>query len=503
MMRLLPWVGGRCPVSRAGGWRVGWVRVLLGAVMAGLGVSATAAGAGGAHPPVDVPPPAATSAPPAAAQAPRALLEPATNSPAAGLINDYVQRLIKAGASGWGAGTLTNPPSPGQITSSNLLTLRLQTSNQVFRVRQFQEQLEAARELRKMRDHRQSAALLIGILESDAPEEIKRPALFELALVAQQEGQLGRAQQIFSQYVKRYHDDPAVPEILLRQGILYREMGVGALALSKFYAVLSSALSLRLDQFEYYQRLVLLAQTEIAETYFNRGQFAEAAEFYARLLRLESPELNKERMHYRYLKSLAQLQQHETLVVQAQEYLQKFAGSADEAEVRFLLASSLKHLGRNREALQQVLALLEKQRRQAAKNPQNWAYWQQRTGNELANQLYQEGDYLNALEIYLSLLNLDPSPRWQGPVLYQIGLVYEHMKQPERARDYYQQVLALSAKLSDTPSPGLKALIEMAQWRIQFLQWRAQAENLLPTRSLPKGNASQTSPQPRSSPPPS
>lgn len=443
--------------------------------------------------------PAMTNARPAGAF--KRVPEITTNSPAAGLINDYVQRLVKAGVSGWGAGTLTNPPAPGQITSSNLLTLKLQTSNQVFRVRQFQEQLEAGRELRKMRDHRQAAALLIGILESDAPEEIKRPALFELALVAQQEGQLGRAQQIFSQYVKRYHDDPAVPEILLRQGILYREMGVGALALSKFYAVLSSALSLRLDQFEYYQRLVLLAQTEIAETYYGRGQYAEASEFYARLLRLDSPELNKERMHFRYLKSLAHLHQHETLVPQAQEYLQKYAGSADEAEVRFLLATSLKQLGRNREALQQTLALLEKQRRDAAKNPQNWAYWQQRTGNELANQLYQEGDYLNALEIYLSLLHLDSSPRWQGPVLYQIGLVYEHMKQPERARDYYQQVLALSSKLSDSPSPGLKALIEMAQWRIQFLQWRAQAENLLPTRSLPKGNASQPPPEPATATP--
>ncbi|WCJ58462.1 tetratricopeptide repeat protein [Fontisphaera persica] len=443
-----------------------------------------------------LPAPASTSAPPATLPGAKIAPEIATNSPAAGLINDYVQRLVKAGVSGWGAGTLTNPPSPGQITSSNLLTLKLQTSNQVFRVRQFQEQLEAARELRKMRDHRQAAALLIGILESEAPEEIKRPSLFELALVAQQEGQLGRAQQIFSQYVKRYHDDPAVPEILLRQGILYREMGVGALALSKFYAVLSSALSLRLDQFEYYQRLVLLAQTEIAETYFSRGQFAEAVEFYARLLRLDSPELNKERMHFRYLKCLSHLGQDEVLVPQAQDYLQKYAGSTDEAEVRFLLATSLKHLGRNREALQQVLALLEKQRRDAAKNPQNWAYWQQRTGNELANQLYQEGDYLNALEIYLSLLNLDASPRWQGPVLYQIGLVYEHMKQPERARDYYQQVLALSQKLNDAPSPGLKALIDMAQWRIQFLQWRAQAENLLPSRSLPKGNASQPPPAP-------
>ena len=45
-------------------------------------------------------------------------------------------------------------------------------------------------------------------------------------------------------------------------------------------------------------------------------------------------------------------------------------------------------MGRNQEALQQVLILLESQRGTAAANPESWAYWQKRAGNEIADQTH-------------------------------------------------------------------------------------------------------------------
>jgi tetratricopeptide (TPR) repeat protein len=80
------------------------------------------------------------------------------------------------------------------------------------------------------------------------------------------------------------------------------------------------------------------------------------------------------------------------------------------AEVRFLYASALKQMGRNRDAMQQVLKLLDAQQTTSQQNPESWIYWRQRAGNDIANQLYKEGDYLNALEIYLNLVGLDKSP---------------------------------------------------------------------------------------------
>ena len=146
-------------------------------------------------------------------------------------------------------------------------------------------------------------------------------------------------------------------------------------------------------------------------------------------------------------------------------------------EVRFLLASTLKKLGRNQEAMKQVLLLLQSQQDNVRKNPETWIYWQQRAGNDIANRLYKEGDFLNALQIYLSLAGLDHSPDWQFPVWYQSGLVYEQLQQPPRAIEMYQKILDRQKELTENNStPTLQSLIDMAKWRMDYLAWMQKAK---------------------------
>jgi tetratricopeptide (TPR) repeat protein len=127
--------------------------------------------------------------------------------------------------------------------------------------------------------------------------------------------------------------------------------------------------------------------------------------------------------------------------------------------------------------MEQVLALLESQQANAERNPQTWVYWQQRTGNEIANQLYKEGDYVNALEIYRSLAELNRSVAWQLPVWYQMGLVYERLQQPQKASETYARILERQQELdAGGQSPSLAVVIEMAKWRQDQLQWQVRAE---------------------------
>ncbi len=113
---------------------------------------------------------------------------------------------------------------------------------------------------------------------------------------------------------------------------------------------------------------------------------------------------------------------------------------------------------------------------------QGWRSWQQRAGNEIGNQLYAEGDYIGALAVYLSLLQLDDTHTWRFPLLYQIGLIHERLEQPQKASEAYAQIV--ETKMSDTEksSPSLKLIADMAQWRIDHLAWLARAE--LATHSL-------------------
>jgi len=364
-----------------------------------------------------------------------------------------------------------------QTATSNLLT-SLHQPRGPTPLAGFAAQLELARQLRRDKVPELAAARLEALLGNPrAPADIQHEALLELALIVHAAGQLARAQQIYSQYVQACPTAPNVPEVLLRQGLLYREMGAFTNALNKFFAVFSSALAVKLEQMDYYQRLVLQAQTEIAETQYLQGRYPEAAFDFARLLKLESPDLNRAQIRFKLIQCLAQLGRDTELAAQAEEFLARHAAQPEEPEVRYLRATALKRLGRNHEAMQQVMHLLESQQSAAAVKPETWSYWQQRTGNDIANQLYKEGDFQNALLIYQQLALLNDSPAWQMPVLYQVGLVLERLRQPGLAAENYDRVIARAAQLqTNAVSPNLAVLVDMAKWRKNYLAWQTNAD---------------------------
>lgn len=379
-----------------------------------------------------------------------------------------------------------DPPAPPElnvalrnskelIATSNLLSTPPPT--EADKRLEFQYKLDQGTRLKKEKDFDGAELAFAAVLESGAPEDLKRTALLELALLAQENQQLARAQQVFAQYITTYPDDPSVPEVLLRQGLLYRQMGATRLALTKFYAVMTTSLRLKLDKLDYYQRMVLQAQTEIADTYYLQGQYAEASDFLSRLLKLDSPRLNKAQVLYKLVRSLSSEGRNAEVVAHGESFIGQFPGSSDLPEIRFLLADSLKKLGRNREAMQQVLTLLESQQVASTNNPANWVYWQERTGNEIGNQLYKEGDYLNALEIYRNLSELNTNALWQIPVWYQMGLVYERLQQPEKAVETYGNILRREPEIAATDrTPSLDTVLDMARWRKDHLQWQLKAE---------------------------
>jgi tetratricopeptide (TPR) repeat protein len=126
--------------------------------------------------------------------------------------------------------------------------------------------------------------------------------------------------------------------------------------------------------------------------------------------------------------------------------------------------------------LRQVLIFLREQKDKTKDHPEVWAYWQQRVGNEIGNQLYKEGDYVNALEVYLDLAQIDPAPAWRLPVDYQVGITYERLLQPQKAVETYNEILTHETALCTNATPGLKGMLDMARWRIGFLAWQDKAE---------------------------
>jgi tetratricopeptide (TPR) repeat protein len=338
--------------------------------------------------------------------------------------------------------------------------------------RDFQKDLDFARDLRKNLAYKQAEKALGDLMGTNAPPEIHRQALLEMALMAEEQRDLPRAAQVFSQYIHRFADHTTIPEVYLRQGLIYREMGAHRMAVSRFYLVMSKSLQLKLDQMAYYKRLVLQAQTEIADTIFLDANYEEAARLYERMLKQEAPELNRAHVHFKLIRCLSALDRKPATIAEGETFLQKNPDAEEVPEVRFLLARIYKELGRNGDASRQVLALLETQQANQKAAPERWAHWRQRAGNDLANQFYRDGDYLNALTIYNAMADISADPEWRLPVLYQTGLIYERLQQTAKAAAVYDQIVAGAQTVDpETMGPSLKSVFEMAKWRKEHLEW--------------------------------
>jgi hypothetical protein len=57
-----------------------------------------------------------------------------------------------------------------------------------------------------------------------------------------------------------------------------------------------------------------------------------------------------------------------------------------------------------------------------------------------------------------------------------VGLVFERLSQPAKAIEYYANITAREKEVSGAASPSMKAVIEMANWRKDFLGWQLKTE---------------------------
>ena len=245
-------------------------------------------------------------------------------------------------------------------------------------------------------------------------------------------------------------------------------------------------------------------------------------------LKLGNSDLNEAQVRLKLVKAVFELKDWKGVLAEGQQCIEKAALSTQIAEVRFLMAEAHKKLGMHQEAIQQTLELLNTEQERASKDPDNWAYWQKRTGNKLANELYEQGDYLNALLIYETLFKLPGNAEWHSQAQYQIGLIYERMFQPDRASAAYTEIISRSTNAAPVPnnvaqssdtnstngtpsvqpssamlenkvasqslaqpvSSGLNLIREMAQWRLNNLRWDQNVNKEVQKIFLP--NASST-----------
>lgn len=373
---------------------------------------------------------------------------------------------------------ITNDLTFGRSTSGNV-TVKPKTDYSLSEDSAAAKKLGRISELRGEGDQwAEVARLLEEVKNSDAgvrmKTDVKRIATLELAGYAEKNGQPTTAIQYLAEYVERYSEDEIIPEILLRQAYLFRKMGAFDMAISKLHLVMTAALKNKADDLDYLKRVVLTAQTELGETYFINKHYKEAAEMFSRLLTDPDEELNVLVVRAKLIRSLARNSDNEAVVREAKQFLKDHASSEYQAEIRYLLAIAHKGLGEKQEALRELLLLLEAVEVAPPDLALRWKSWKMAAGNEIGNQLFLEGDYIHAVQVYRGLVNLDEAPEWKLPLQYQVGLCFERLVQPEEALKAYSSIIEFPNQKDAELTYNLRMVISMAQFRYAIISW-AQA----------------------------
>ena len=104
-----------------------------------------------------------------------------------------------------------------------------------------------------------------------------------------------------------------------------------------------------------------------------------------------------------------------------------------------------------------------------------WNFWKKKTGNYLANKFFEDTEYFNAYRIYSALRDVDNSPSWQVPILYQIALCEEKLGNYVQATETYSSIeeyvnSVKEAREGMANNKYLSYVFGMAKWRREQLE---------------------------------
>ncbi|MBC2606922.1 tetratricopeptide repeat protein [Pelagicoccus albus] len=305
----------------------------------------------------------------------------------------------------------------------------------------------------------------------EVPE--KETVLSKMAELYEESGMFPKSAAIYERLATEFPDSRRLPEVYMELGDIYRKMGAQELAISRYYKVLNSSLNVSFDQLEKYRQVSLKAKLAIAETHKEREEYQESYRLYEALFRLELKPVQRLKVHYRMCYLLYELANYQRAVSQLKLFLEEYPESPHNPELRYLLANSYERLNRKPEALREVVSILQAQSTTAGEYSEDAAYWKRRTGNELANEFYENGDFRSALTIYQALARYSDDPSWRWPAIHQIGLCFERLGLPEKAKLAYEEIIEPESGevvVSDM-SENLRSLHQMAKWRLEHLNW--------------------------------
>ncbi len=352
--------------------------------------------------------------------------------------------------------------------------------------------LSLAQKRLENQDPESAEAAYTEVLNLPTSDAVTEDALLLYARFLRDTRRPTRAAATYEKFLSSFPSSKQASNVLIELGRTLRELGAFNTALARFYAVLNSSLAVLPSDIERYREQTQIAKFEIADTFYQQGDYASAVKFFGRVKLLDLPPEVRARAAFREAYAFFLDGKLDQAVVSLRAFLGNYPHHEFTQESRYLLCLALRRMGRTQEALSETLTLLRTAQAGAGEDQAQWTYWQRRTGNQLANDFYEQGDFNAALTIYQTLAELRSTPAWRWPALYQIGLCYERLRQPGRATGVYRDILAefdAAKTVGSTVDATTAEVRDMAEWRLGQIDWTHEVDRSIQSFSSNGGGA--------------
>lgn len=338
--------------------------------------------------------------------------------------------------------------------------------------------LEKAKMFREMRDYKVAEKLYLEALNFSMTPSNRKVLLLELGKMYDEIGISSKLALVYEKYLEKYPKDSARPQILIRLGRLYREMGAYDMAIKRFYDVLNSSLKISDKELPLFKHLTLKAQLEIADTYFITKEYDKAIKLFKRLQLLDITDEERQRVDFKLSYAYFYIKDNQEVIRLLNKFLSDYPDSTLSPESHFLLANAYEQMNHADQAIKEAFNLIRHKDIQSS-NKGLWYYWAKKTANHLANNFYEQEDYISALKIYQAMVSFASSADWQAPIVYQIGRCFERLQKFDKAKQAYE-ILISGEEWKDqviTETESLKSFKQSAQWRLENIQWLQKNQN--------------------------
>jgi tetratricopeptide (TPR) repeat protein len=336
----------------------------------------------------------------------------------------------------------------------------------------------------KQKDYDKAEFFYMKLLsDADYPLPERMETLLELADMHAQNHALIKLAAILENFIDVGKKDSRLPEIYLKLGRTYRILGDLKKSQFAFNQVLNVSIGFAKEDTERIEQAALKAKLEIVDNFFFLEDYDEAERYLKRMQQVKRlAPADRQKIDWQLAQLHLARKQFALARLDFEAFLNNYPDSPLFLQAQCHLSTAYRQLGLLKEALQQVQQMIDNQ--QSAKNdPLQALYWKGQAGNQLANSLYEQGNYLGALTIYQSMVNLNSHYTWQWPVLYQIGLCYEKMNALEKARESYRVMVEGSGDLpvhrpevNERLNADLEFIQSQAKWRLELVNRRLAFE---------------------------